>query len=60
MAEYLAVGKQLLRDAGRGLEHFGDMASPEIANALADVLNGQVFLNVGAERANEVAGVLWP
>ncbi len=52
---FIACGKEVLRDG----EHFADAASPQIAAALADVLNGQVLLNVAPERADEIAGVLW-
>lgn len=53
--DYTSCGKEVLRDG----EHFADAASPDIAAALADVLNGQVLLNVAPERADEIAGVLW-
>lgn len=53
--EYTTCGKEVLRDG----KHFADTASPEISAALADVLNGQVLLNVAPERADEIAGVLW-
>lgn len=52
---FTTCGKEVLRDG----EHFADAASTEIAAALADVLNGQVLLNVAPDRADEIAGVLW-
>jgi len=52
---YTAHGKQLLRDGG----HFADCTGPAEAAALADVLNGQVLLNVPEDRAQEIAEVLW-
>lgn len=52
---FTTSGKEVLRDG----KHFADVTSPEIAAALADVLNGQVLLNVAPERADEIAGVLW-
>lgn len=56
IGRYTACGKKLLRDC----EHIGDLATPELAGALADVLNGQVLLDTSTKRADEIAGVLWP
>lgn len=53
---YTSVGKQLLR----GREHIGDFATPELAAAIADVLNGQVLLDTRNERADQISAVLWP
>lgn len=56
IGRYTAVGKELLRDE----QHIGDLATPELAAALADVLNGQVMLDTSNERADAIAEVLWP
>lgn len=58
---FTRVGKKAagrLRD-GR---HFADAASPEIAEALAHVLNGQVLLppDLSAEQQDCIQKVLWP
>ena len=59
---YSATGKQVIRDVGRGLEHFADFASPAAASAVADVLNdGQIVLAyMPVDRVQEIVGVLWP
>lgn len=56
--EYTQSGKQVLRD---GL-HFADAATPEIAEALAHVLNGQVLLplDLTEEQQDRIQKVLWP
>lgn len=56
IGRYTAIGKQLLRDD----QHIGDLTSPKLAAALAEVLNGQVLLDTSTKRADEIAGVLWP
>lgn len=56
IGRYTAIGKELLRDD----QHVGVLDTPELAAALADVLNGQVLLDTGNERADAIAGVLWP
>jgi len=53
--EYVASGKQVLRD-GR---HWADCIGPAEAAALADVLNGQMLLNVPEQRAQEIQEILW-
>ncbi|ODU67426.1 MAG: hypothetical protein ABT11_20295 [Novosphingobium sp. SCN 66-18] len=56
--EYSQCGKQVLRDG----EHFADAVSPEIAAALAHVLNGQVLLPpaLTEEQQDHIQKVLWP
>lgn len=56
--EYTHCGKQVLRDA----QDFAQAATPDIAEALAIILNGQVMMgcDVPAEKQDWVAGVLWP
>ena len=55
--EFSHCGKQVLRDGAL----FAEAATPDIAEALAHVLRGQVLLHpdLPAERQDWVAGVLW-
>ena len=57
-AEFSATGKQVLRNA----QHFADAASPDIAEALSIILNGEVLLPSGVpdEKADWVPKVVWP
>jgi hypothetical protein len=52
---YTACGKQLLRDG----QHFADLIGPAEAEALANVLNGQVLLDMPLEQQQRIVEVLW-
>lgn len=53
---YTSTGMFLLR----GAEVIGKMSNPDIAAAVADVLNWQPLLDRHNKRAMEIVEVLWP